>query len=204
MERNRSVLITYISSYYFCVKQTMPSSKRKLEETMRSLADSAILYIILCKVRDRSIFELMKAKVTIMLIVANNIMAFSLKMTFHGCITRMLNMVGCARFARNIRTMQVLQKVLFHFALVSIQDIQHTRLSNISVRHQRLEKKLYKSENELKEALQRAGLSLVEKAKVNILYIIKCIHTIHHLIRKNIAVNANYADLIRFDDIFYT
>ena len=64
--------------------------------------------------------------------------------------------------------------------------------------HQRLEKKLYKSENELKEALQRAELSLVEKAKVNTLYITKCIHTIHYLIRKNIAVNTNYADLIRF------
>ena len=36
-----------------------------------------------------------------------------------------------------------------------------------SGRHQRLEKKLYKSENELKEALQRAELSLVEKVKVN-------------------------------------
>ena len=40
-------------------------------------------------------------------------------------------------------------------------------------------------------------LSLVEKAKVNT-YITKCIHTIHYLIRKNIAVNENYGDLIRF------
>ena len=66
-----------------------------------------------------------------------------------------------------------------------------------SGRHQILEKKLYKSENELKEALQRAELYLVEKAKVNT-YITKCIHTIHYLIWKNIAVNTNYADLIRF------
>ena len=64
-----------------------------------------------------------------------------------------------------------------------------------SGRHQRLEKKLHKSENELAEALQRAELSLVEKAKVNT-YITKCIHTIHYLISKNITVNANYADLI--------
>ena len=66
-----------------------------------------------------------------------------------------------------------------------------------SGRHQRLEKTLHKSENELAEALQRAELSLVEKAKVNT-YITKCIHTIHYLIRKNIAVNENYGDLIRF------
>ena len=49
-----------------------------------------------------------------------------------------------------------------------------------SGRHQRLEKKLYKSENELKETLQRTELSLVEKAKMNT-YITKCIHTIHYL-----------------------
>ena len=67
-----------------------------------------------------------------------------------------------------------------------------------SGRHQRLEKKLYKSENELKEALQRAELSLVEKAKVNTLYVTECIHTIDYLIRKKIVVNTNYVDLIRF------
>ena len=67
-----------------------------------------------------------------------------------------------------------------------------------SGRHQRLEKKLYKSENELSEALERVELRAVDKAKVNTLYITKCIHAIHYLIRKNIAVNADYADLIRF------
>ena len=36
-----------------------------------------------------------------------------------------------------------------------------------SGRHQRLKKKLYKSEIKLKEAPQRAELSQVEKAKVN-------------------------------------
>ena len=39
--------------------------------------------------------------------------------------------------------------------------------------------------------MQRAELSLVEKIKVNILKITECIHTIHYLIRKNIAVNTN-------------
>ena len=35
-------------------------------------------------------------------------------------------LVGCERFAKNIRTMQVLQEVLFQFALVLIRKIQHT------------------------------------------------------------------------------
>ena len=125
--------------------------------------------------------KLIKAKVTLMLIVTNDIMVLlSLKMTFHDCIIHMLNMVGCARFAKNIRTMQVLQEVLLQFALVSRRNIQHAfKQHEKSGRHQRLEKKLYKSENELKEALQRAELSLVEKVKVNTLYITKCVHTIH-------------------------
>ena len=76
--------------------------------------------------------KLIKAKVTLMLIVTNDIMVLlSLKMTFHGSIIRMLNMVGCARFLKNIRTMQILQEVLFQFALVSIRNIQHTRLSSM-------------------------------------------------------------------------
>ena len=61
-----------------------------------------------------------------------------------------------------------------------------------SGRHQRLEKKLYKSENELKETLKRTELSLVEKAKMNT-YITKCIHTIHYLL-KNYRLPCLYAD----------
>ena len=93
-------------------------------------------------------------------------------------------LVGCARYAKNVRTMQALQEVLFQFALVSIRNTQHTRLNKKS-------SKIRKSENELKEAMQRAELSLVEKIKVNTLKITECIHTIHYLIRKNIAVNTN-------------
>ena len=111
----------------------------------------------------------------------------------------MLNMVGYVRFTKNICTMQVLQEVLFQFALVSIWNVQHvSKQHEKSGRHQRLRKKLYKSENELKETLQRAELSLVEKVKVNTSCITKCIHTIYYLIRKNIAINTYYADLIRF------
>ena len=130
--------------------------------------------------------EVDETKDTLMLIVTNDIMVLlSLKITFHGCIIRMLNMVECARFAKNIRTVQVLQEVLFQFAFISIRYIptntfkQHEK----SGRHQRLEKKLYKSENELKEALQKAELSLAEKANGNT-YITRCVQTIHYLIRK--------------------
>ena len=130
--------------------------------------------------------KLMKAKVTLMLKLTNDIMVLlSLKMSFYGCIIHMLNMVGYVRFTKNICTMQVLQEVLFQFALVSIWNIQHmSKQHEKSGRHQRLRKKLYKSENELKETLQRAELSLVEKVKVNISCITKCIHTIYYLIRK--------------------
>ena len=70
----------------------------------------------------------MKAKVTLKLIVVtNNIMILvSLKMTFYSYIICILTIGGCARLVKNMHTMQVLQEVLFQFALVSAQNIQYT------------------------------------------------------------------------------
>ena len=69
-----------------------------------------------------------------------------------------------------------------------------------SVRRQRLHKKLYKSENELNKALQRAELSLVEKAKVNI-HITKCVYDfLLQTLHKKWSFTLKTADLVTFTE----
>ena len=108
-----------------------------------------------------------------MLIVTNGIMVLHiLKMTFHGCIIRMLNMCKiCEKYPYNAGPARSPFSVR---PCVNTEQPTHAfKQHEKSGRHQRLEKKLYKSEIELKETLQRAELSRVEKAKVNTLYVTK-------------------------------
>ena len=54
------------------------------------------------------------------------------------------------------------------------------------------------TKSELKEAFSRADEKSIEKDHANSLYITKCLHMIHYLIRKNIAITTNYGDMIEF------
>ena len=65
-------------------------------------------------------------------------------------------------------------------------------------KYQRLERKLYKSENELKST-KESRVKPNWKVKGKTLFITKCIHNIHYLITKNIVnavMNINSVDLV--------
>ena len=104
---------------------------------------------------SKKMMKLMKAKVTLMLIlVGNDIMVLlSLKMTFHGSIICMFDMVGFARLVKNISYNEVHARGTF--AVCSCVNMEHPihafKQYEKLAKYQRLERKLYKSENELKK-----------------------------------------------------
>ena len=103
-------------------------------------------------------------------------------MTFHGCINLVVQHGWrckiCRKYPYNAGPVRDAFPV---YPCVKMKHPTHTfKQHEKSARHQRSEKKLHKSENQLTESLQRVKLSPAEKAKFNTLYITKCIHTIHY------------------------